>query len=74
MAATSLGSSTNQQILQTDLHTFLGIKVIKAFSPKDHFNDSQNHSIYLVILSRENRCRFLPGLKGVIANFYFSKE
>ena len=54
MAVTSLGSSTNQQILQTDLHTFLRIKVIKAFSPEDHFNDSHNHSIYLVILSREN--------------------
>ena len=54
MAVTSLGSSTNQQILQTDLHTFLRIKVIKAFSPEDNFNDSHNHSIYLVILSREN--------------------
>jgi len=41
MAVTSLSSSSNQQILRTDLHTFLRIKIIKAFSPGDHFNDSR---------------------------------
>ena len=54
MAVTSLSSSINQQILQTDLHTFLRMKIIKVFSPGDRFNYSHNHSIYLLILAREN--------------------
>lgn len=41
MAVTSLSSSINQQIIRTDLHTLLRMKIIKAFSQGDHFNDSR---------------------------------
>ena len=72
MAVTSLSSSINQQILQTDLHTFLRMKIIKVFSPGDHFNDSHNHSIYLLIyIVKRKLMSFPPGTKGGNSQFLF---